>query len=637
MFVRPIGKKSRQDGSATRAIVFAIDTLLALGVWAFAAFILHGFDWEDTYAFLAKPYTFVLICIQTAGFLLFGTYNIIIRYIGEQDYRKAMLSVLGGTVVFLVLYGIVYPELGAMRVLATLLIDTVFLIAAMVAVRIAMRMLYDRYMRPGEQQLGQRTAIFGAGELGNMLERVLHHNKSHGYRVSAFFDDNPKVHRKELNGITIYNPSRGFEDIIRKHQIEVMIIGVRDLPPERRAEIINACLALDVMVLKVPPTESWLHGSLRINQLKQANLDDLLGRAPIRIDEEAVRTSIAGQVIMVTGCAGSIGSEIVRQLLLYAPARVVGIDMAETPLHDLTLQLEPYVAAGRFLPLLADVRDADAMRRIFGMHRPRYVFHSAAYKHVPVLEQFPEEAIRSNVLGTKVLAEMATEFGVEKFVMMSTDKAVNPANVMGASKRIAEMYVQALNFQDGHRTQFITTRFGNVLGSNGSVIPIFSEQIARREPITVTHPEITRYFMSIREACRLVLEAGAMGRGGEIFVFDMGEPVRILDLAHRMIKLAGLIPERDIEIRFTGLRPGEKLYEELLDDREHLAETHHPKIFRAVVRPCGMDEIRQAVDLLIAAAHAGQSAEDLVRSMKSLVPEFTSQNSIYNELDASRP
>ncbi|MBK6950246.1 MAG: polysaccharide biosynthesis protein [Haliscomenobacter sp.] len=470
-----------------------------------------------------------------------------------------------------------------------------------------------------------------------MLERVIRHNASNKFRIAAFFDDNPKVHGKRLNGIPVFNPQKSFSKMVAKYGIEVVILGIRDLPPDRRASFINQCLAHHIQVLKLPPVESWLHGELNLRQLKTVNLEDLLGRAPILLDEAALRASIQGKTVMVTGCAGSIGSEILRQLLKQEPAFVLGVDQAESPLAEIALELKGVIEQGRFRPVVGDVRDSDRMARLFEEYRPEHVFHAAAYKHVPIMEDHPEEAIKSNVLGSRVLADLAVQHRSEKFVMISTDKAVNPSNVMGATKRIAEMYVQALNYADGCATQFITTRFGNVLGSNGSVIPIFKEQIEKGLPLTVTHPDIKRFFMTIPEACSLVLEASAMGHGGEIFVFDMGEQVRILDLAHRMIQIYGLTPGKDVEIQFVGLRPGEKLYEELLDHKETLAETYHPKIYRAQVRPGDFHQIRSDIDLLIAGAQNGWRPNDLVQTMKTLVPEFISQNSVFSELDNKDP
>jgi FlaA1/EpsC-like NDP-sugar epimerase len=617
--------------NTTRLIFLVFELALALFSWLWAAYLLHGLNDDATRNFLVALPTLVLMALRLSAFLFFKTANLIIRYIGEKDYKTVFVAISSSSLAFALIYGIFFLNTQSSRGMAVILVDYFFMLTFSVGFRIGLRLLYDWLKRPKDGAV--HVAIFGAGEMGNILERVLHKSTTHNYKVVTFFDDNPKVHKKSLNGIPVFNPDQTFEQVVRKFGIKAVIIGIRYLPDERRASFINDCLKSNLQVLKLPPAEYWIHGQVNASQILNVNLDDLLGRSPIVLDEGLVRDSIKGRVVLVSGCAGSIGSEILRQLLRQAPACVVGVDQAESPLADLSLEFEKEITSGRLIPFLGDVRDHERMQRIFEVYRPAYVFHAAAYKHVPIMELFPEEAVKSNVLGTKVIADLASRYRCEKFVMISTDKAVNPGNVMGASKRIAEIYVQALNFAGLNYTRFITTRFGNVLGSNGSVIPIFKEQIQRGGPVTVTHPEIKRFFMTIPEACSLVLEAGAFGKGGEIFIFDMGEPIRILDLAHRMIQLAGLTPEKDIIIQFTGLRPGEKLFEELLDKKETVVETHHPKIFRAKVRPGIFEEISPKIDHLITSAHDGYSANKLVSAMKRLVPEFISQNSIYSELD----
>jgi len=617
--------------NTTRLIFLVFELALALFSWLWAAYLLHGLNDDATRNFLVALPTLVLMALRLSAFLFFKTANLIIRYIGEKDYKTVFVAISSSSLTFALIYGIFFLNTQSSRGMAVILVDYFFMLTFSVGFRIGLRLLYDWLKRPKDGAV--HVAIFGAGEMGNILERVLHKSTTHNYKVVTFFDDNPKVHKKSLNGIPVFNPDQTFEQVVRKFGIKAVIIGIRYLPDERRASFINDCLKSNLQVLKLPPAEYWIHGQVNASQILNVNLDDLLGRSPIVLDEGLVRDSIKGRVVLVSGCAGSIGSEILRQLLRQAPACVVGVDQAESPLADLSLEFEKEITSGRLIPFLGDVRDHERMQRIFEVYRPAYVFHAAAYKHVPIMELFPEEAVKSNVLGTKVIADLASRYRCEKFVMISTDKAVNPGNVMGASKRIAEIYVQALNFAGLNYTRFITTRFGNVLGSNGSVIPIFKEQIQRGGPVTVTHPEIKRFFMTIPEACSLVLEAGAFGKGGEIFIFDMGEPIRILDLAHRMIQLAGLTPEKDIIIQFTGLRPGEKLFEELLDKKETVVETHHPKIFRAKVRPGIFEEISPKIDHLITSAHDGYSANKLVSAMKRLVPEFISQNSIYSELD----
>ena len=498
-----------------------------------------------------------------------------------------------------------------------------------------MRYAYDRF----RLQRGSRIniAIFGAGELGATTARVLRQQSAHNYRLVAYFDDNPTIHHKFLNGIKIFNPKKAFVEVIKKNDIKVVVLAIDELAEERRIDFINQCLTLKLKVLKVPQTEAWLNNNLNIGQIKNINFEDLLNRSPIRLDESVVNETITGKVILVTGCAGSIGSEIVRQLLKYKPKMIVGLDQAETPLAELVLSLQQHPECTVFKSVIGDVKDYKKLIQVFEQYRPKYVFHAAAYKHVPIMELFPAEAVLTNVMGTRHVADAASLFEVEKFVMVSTDKAVNPSNVMGASKRIAEIYVQALNFRKNNHTQFITTRFGNVLGSNGSVIPIFQRQIEQRQPITVTDPNITRFFMTIPEACQLVLEAGAMGNGGEIFIFDMGEPVRIADLAEKMVQMAGLTLGKDIEIVFTGLRPGEKLYEELLSEQEGTILTHHPKIKKAAVRVHDYLEASQQVDMLCQLVQTGCTDQEIVETMKTIVPEFISQNSIYETNNNSKP
>jgi FlaA1/EpsC-like NDP-sugar epimerase len=421
------------------------------------------------------------------------------------------------------------------------------------------------------------------------------------------------------------------------------------IPPEKKEMVVDLCLQRNIKVLTLPPIETWINGQINSKQIKEINIEDLLERLPIQINNEAINQQLIGKRILVTGAAGSIGSEIVRQLIKFSPQMIILCDQAETPLYEIHMELMEANPNRTFHAFIGDVRDDARMEQLFKSFKPHYVYHAAAYKHVPLMEHSPAEGVRTNVLGTKIIADLAVKYGVEKFVMISTDKAVNPTNVMGATKRIAEIYVQSLfhyqyqkniqNFNDSATseqetlgTKFVTTRFGNVLGSNGSVIPRFKGQIERGGPITVTHPEITRFFMTIPEACRLVLEAGSMGKGGEIFIFDMGKSVRIVELAKKMIRLSGLIPNQDIAIEFSGLRPGEKLYEELLNDKELAVPTHHEKIMVAKVREYAFMKVKEMIDELIHLS-SGFNDRQVVMKMKQLVPEFKSNNSIYEELD----
>ncbi len=627
------GKQSTIAGYVTKLLILGIDFTFALFAFFSALLVTSKFDFSHALGLVGWA-AVVILALRAVAFVVFKTYLIIIRYVGEKDYKNVFFAVTSSSALFLAVLWLFPGLLPADDILPVVVVDYLILLFLAGGLRILVRLIVDRVQRQRGSRLN--TAIFGAGELGSMLMRVLQHNTSHNYRVVAFFDDNPKVHRKSLNGVHVYNPDKAFGKAVSKHDIKVAIIGINQLSEERRIRFINECLEHKVKVLKVPPTENWLNSTLNIGQLKDIRFEDLLNRPPIRLDEDSIRRSINGKVVFVTGCAGSIGSEIVRQLLRYRPQLIVGIDQAETPLAEIGLSLQKEMLSGLFHPIIGDVRNYDSMARLFEEFEPEYVFHAAAYKHVPIMERFPAEAVKANVQGTQVIADLSSAFGVRKFVMISTDKVINPGNVMGASKRIAEIYVQSLNYAEGNNTQFITTRFGNVLGSNGSVIPIFKQQIENRQPVTVTHPDVTRFFMTIPEACQLVLEAGAMGKGGEIFIFDMGEPVRIADLAEKMIQMSGLTPGKDIEIVYTGLRPGEKLNEELLDEQEGIIATHHPKIRKASVRGYGHYDIRGQILSLIGLAGECQPGHLLVKLMKEIVPEFASQNSEFAALDGVR-
>ena len=631
------GQDTPFSGTITKLFILGIDIFTALISFSFALTLTDNLELNRFGVFFLSWAMFVLLLLRGIAFFIFKTYLIIIRYVGIKDGINIALAVVTSSAAFY-LATLLFPGLLTTKSnLAIILVDTVLLILLNGGFRIALRLAADavRMRTNGSSRIN--TVIFGAGELGAQLQQVLKQNVNHNYRVVAFLDDNPKVHKKQLNGVPIYNFDQNLKPIIKRYDIKTAIIAIGpSLSEERRVDFINQCLEQKVRVMKVPVAEAWFNNSLEVGQLRKIRFEDLLNRPPIDLDKEAIRGTIAGKTVLVTGCAGSIGKEIVKQCLRFEPRLVIGADIAETPLAETALSLGQYIKKGYFRTVIADVRDEDRMQRLFEEYHFDYVFHAAAYKHVPIMERFPEEAIKANVQGTYNLARLASAFEVPKFVMVSTDKAVNPSNVMGASKRIAELYVQSLNNRPGNTTQFITTRFGNVLGSNGSVIPIFKRQIERRKPVTVTHPEITRYFMTIPEACQLVLEAGAIGQGGEIFIFDMGEPVRIVDLAEKMIKMAGLTPNQDITIQFTGLRPGEKLYEELLDKDENNIQTHHPKIKIASVRQCDHQTVNLAVLHLINLARNGAAAIDIVRGMKELIPEYTSLNSSYTELDKER-
>jgi FlaA1/EpsC-like NDP-sugar epimerase len=497
----------------------------------------------------------------------------------------------------------------------------------------------------------QRVIIYGAGEAGIAAKRTLDHDNKINMVLGAFIDDDERKTAKSIDGIKIFH-TREFTNLVLQEKVDSLIIASQNIPPDSKNKIVDICLEHGIKVLTLPPVRSWINGQLSSKQLQNIKIEDLLEREPIQIHNEIISEQLRGKRVLVTGAAGSIGSEIVRQIAHFSPQMIILNDQSETPLHELHLELQENHFHNNFHCFIGDVRDRIRMELLFQTFKPHYVYHAAAYKHVPMMEHNPGEAVRTNVMGTKTLADLSIKYGVNKFVMISTDKAVNPTNVMGASKRIAEIYVQSLfnsykfkeptvytnglSYLNENRsnvnTLFITTRFGNVLGSSGSVIPRFKAQIERGGPITVTHPDITRYFMTIPEACRLVLEAGSMGEGGEIFIFDMGKSVKIIELAKKMIRLSGLVPHQDIAIEFSGLRPGEKLYEELLNDLENTMPTHHEKIMVAQVREYHFQTINKHISELIKLSCEYKDRQVVVK-MKEIVPEFKSNNSIYEELD----
>lgn len=617
----------------TRLLIMSIDIFLSLLSYCFAAILVLTIHHALSDSYTSRQIfvtAFWVTCIRAIIFWLFKTYSFIIRFLGEKDVIKATLAVATGTVFFILITLLdIPPKLDWMMFRSLLIVDFVLLTFLLLSYRVMMRVLHN-FLRKTYSTSQTNIVIFGAGQLSASTLKVLQQASQKKYNVIAIIDDNPQVNRKFLDGIKVYLPTY-FDEIVEKYNVTKAIIAIKNLNPVRKREFIDSCLAKGVGVMQVAPTEDWLEGNLNNVQIKNINIEDLLNRPPIQLDNPKLINLFRGKTILVTGAAGSIGSEIVRQLVHFQPNKLILVDQAESPLVELDLEIRELKKFLLAKAIVADVRDYVRIKHIFEEQRPHVVFHAAAYKHVPIMELNPAEAININVRGTKNVADLSVDFKVEKFVMVSTDKAVNPTNIMGASKRIAEIYIQSLYFHT-FSTQFVTTRFGNVLGSNGSVIPRFTKQIEAGGPITVTHPDITRFFMTIPEACQLVLEAGAMGNGGEIFVFDMGESVKIVDLAIKMIQLAGLIPYEEIDIQFTGLRPGEKIYEELLNDKETVLPTHHEKIMRAKVREYDFDDVKNQIALLLQLTQQNDEMA-LVKQMKLIVPEFVSDNSIFQALD----
>lgn len=612
-----------------RWIIFMVD----LGVCSFAFIIAYLIRFEFSVPSieieLAKAFFPIFISIRALSFVLGRTYAGIIRYTSTQDTMRIFVVLTSGSILFAGLNQIFFRLVESKFLLPNSIIIIEYLLSlfAMIVSRIAVKVVYLELKTPS--RVKKRIVIFGAGEGGMITKRTMDRDSNSDVEVIAFFDDDKRKTGKKLEGTDIYYSSKLIE-FFSSGKIDEVVIAITSLPQKRRAEIIEEALKFNVRVRQIPPATKWIGGELSNKQIRDIKIEDLLGRESINLDDAQLQKELSRKTVLITGAAGSIGSELARQCLGYGPKKLILLDQAESALFDLENELYEKDQERIIEVVIADVRQEDRIRRVMEYFKPQMVYHASAYKHVPLMENNPSEAVLTNVKGTKVVADLAEEFHCEKFVLISTDKAVNPTSVMGSTKRVAEMYVQSKNKVS--KTAFITTRFGNVLGSNGSVIPIFKKQIEQGGPITITHPEITRFFMTIPEAVQLVLQAGQMGKGGEIFAFDMGESVRIVDLAINMIKLSGLEIEKDIQLKFTGLRPGEKLYEEVLSDKENAIPTPHPKILIAKVREYSFEETSKNVQDLIE-LFSDQNNEALVRKLKSIIPEYLSNNSEFEKLD----
>ena len=578
----------------------------------------------------------LLVCLipYLVGFRLFHTYSGIIRYSSFVDLQKVGFAVLFGLICVVVFQALTdfSPYLMYIRK-RDLILSALLAMSLMWMMRVFVKFFYVSTFRVAK---AERAFIYGVKQGGVSLAKSIQNQDPARFVLAGFISDMAEIGNRYLMGVKVYPNNEDLIGVMRRQQADVLLVSPLKVEAIRNnQEMVDRLIKANIKIYMTPAAQEWDGKSdLNHTQLREVNIEDLLPRDKIEIDLEAVRKQLTGKRILITGAAGSIGSEIVRQVAQFAPERMVLIDQAETPLHDVRLMMARGWSNIESYTVVSDICVRERMEELFEEHRPDYVFHAAAYKHVPMMEDNPEESVRNNVDGTRVIADLSVKYGTRKFVMVSTDKAVNPTNVMGCSKRICEIYVQSLDqaIKDGKvsgRTQFVTTRFGNVLGSNGSVIPLFKEQIKRGGPVTVTHKDIIRFFMLIPEACKLVLEAGTMGNGGEIFVFDMGKPVRIVDLAERMIRLSGV---KGIEIRFTGLRDGEKLYEEVLNEEETTKPTFHPKIKIAQVRAYDYADANLRIDALVQAC-AVEGDMQIVKRMKEIVPEFKSQHSKYEVLD----
>ena len=616
---------------ASKWVVLSIDILLMCLSFVVAYSIRFNItlDFDFSNLIIQLP---IVILVALFSFLFVGSYKGIIRHTGIKDtfnvfFGVTIFSMGIGFIVILNQIFQIYPVFTIPKTI--IFIHYLVSIFILVNSRYVFKAFYD--VISTDLKAITNVLIYGAGDSGMITYGALNRDKKNNYEVFAFMDDNPSKINKKIDRIKIYNPSKIDQEFLDKNDIKEIIISIPSVKSNRLLEITDDLLKLDVKIKIVPQLSKWIEGDLEANQIKQINIDDLLGREKISFDNPIVKRDVTNKIVFVTGAAGSIGSEISRQLASYNLKFLVLIDQAESPLYDLQQELLQN-GNDNFEAIVADVRDQKRMQEVFEQYSPQKVFHAAAYKHVPLMEQSPYEAVKINVFGTKNIADLSVEYKVEDFVMISTDKAVNPTNVMGATKRVAELYISSLSRNLNNKTKFITTRFGNVLGSNGSVIPLFKKQIENGGPLTVTHQDITRYFMTIPEACRLVLEAGTMGEGGEIYIFDMGKSVKIFNMAKRMISLSGLKYPEEIDIKITGLRPGEKLYEELLANDEDTIKTYHEKIMIAKSPELDYCEIRNEIDSLCSKNDCS-SNNQIVSNIKEIVPEYISNNSTFEKLD----
>lgn len=606
------------------AIVDLLLSVLALGLAYFIRFDMNTnlkamknewiYNWKEFLVFLA---------VKFIVFYLFKIHLGLVRFTSTQDLKRLLSASLACSLIFVVISAVrswifdttyLFPS-------SILLMEFIFSLLFLTGSRFTLKLWYLESIK--NQEPAKKIVIFGAGSMGLIAKRTIENDQLNPQRILGFIDDNPKLYRNRIDGITVY-PSAEIERLHELHQLEAVIVAIRNPAINRLNFIVDFCLAQGIKIQRVQDPETWVNGELTVKKIRKINIDELLGREEIQLNQVELNRFLSGKTVLITGAAGSIGSGITKELAQHFGGKLILVDQSESPMYDLQQELWKHE---HLQFIIGDIRDQSFLERLLEEHTPNAIFHAAAYKHVPLMEENPLQAITTNIQGTKNLVDLALKFKVEKFVFISTDKAVNPTNIMGASKRIAEMYVQS---KGNHGpTAFITTRFGNVLGSNGSVIPLFQKQIDAGGPVLVTDPEITRYFMTIPEACQLVLEAFIMGTGGEIYVFDMGKSVKILDLAEKMIRLHGLEPYHDISIQFSGLRPGEKLYEELLANEETTLPTHHPKILIAKTREIDA-QFKEAFTALLSNEN---NLLEKVSIMKKIVPEFISNNSRFETLD----
>jgi len=653
--INPIGffySIIKEKETTPRWIIFVLDVIICNLSLTYANILRFNFDLNGIKAHDFYLQLGIVTVINIICFLAFGTYKGIIRMSSLKEGARCVSAVFASFFVVLTI-NYICSLYNWNHLIPTSVLIIYFFTASFIifGYRVAAKDLYHRSIKARYNL--ENVMVFGGASNGFLIKRAIEHINECHYNVAAFIETNSTFYHRSIDNVKIYSFHK-IKKVSRDWDIKTVFLASDNIELELKNEVVEYFLSRNIKVKVLPPVENWIEGKLQPRQIEDIKIEDLLNRPPIELAKKHITEYLETKRVLITGAAGSIGSEIARQVARMNPAMVILCDNSETPLYEIEYELnKKYGERDSIKVVIGDVTEIDAMRHLFRKYRPEVVFHAAAYKHVPMMENNPSEAVTNNVLGTKVIADLSRLFQAERFVLISTDKAINPTNVMGASKRIAEIYVKGLQHgfdqiimnkaseyvdvdgdekEEEQNTKFITTRFGNVLGSNGSVIPRFKEQIQRGGPVTVTDPNIIRYFMTIPEACSLVLEAGTMGNGGEIFLFDMGEPVRIVDLAKKMIKLSGLVPGKDIKIEYSGLRPGEKLFEELLNKEEEVIPTYNKKIMISKTSEADFEFIESNVEILIKLAQQNKNYE-VVKQMKFIVPEYKSNNSIYEELD----
>jgi FlaA1/EpsC-like NDP-sugar epimerase len=615
-----------KNHSLPRWLVLFIDMSVVFFSFLIAYILRYNFEVFSFDTSLAFRQAFIVLAVYTLFMLLFQSYAGMIRHATLKDTYKIIFSSSAALAALIAIT--LFCRYNEWRDTDFNLPMTILIIhfgavsVFLIFFRVFVKIFYEfAFAIPRDRK---NVLIYGSGDMGVIVKKIIEGDPKSEYKVFGFIDDDRKLQGKKVNGSPVYSRKVLTKNFITQQDIRVFIIAINKIESTRKKNVIESMIQLGCEILDTPSFDTWLNGQLQIKNLKKVNLEDLLARDPIKLDLDKIRNGLMDKTILITGAAGSIGSEIARQLTRFKTEQLILVDQAETPSFYLEEELKEIIPEHKIKIIIGDVTQSENMEHIFRKYRPDIVFHAAAYKHVPIMESHPHEAFRVNVGGTKILTDLAIKYDIEKFVMVSSDKAVNPTNVMGATKKICELLVHAQAQTADIRTQFVTTRFGNVLGSNGSVIPLFNKQISEGGPVTITHPDITRFFMTIPEACQLVLEAGFMGNGGQIYVFDMGEPVKILDIAKNLIRLSGLEPGKDIKIIFTGLRPGEKLYEELFAQEEPMLPTHHPKISIAQVAENNSSFLIPEIESILNSLYS-LTEKEIVENMQKIVPGYKSK------------